>query len=165
MRLVIDIDRRIEAGEAQRTGQRMGEREQPAEFRHHLQRPKIEYQRRRDTEGDAVRERIKFCAKTAFTAHQPGNPPVKAIEHTRKDDGTHRHFPMAGQRKAHSRQAKAQRSRRYGIGNNLPEGDPAPGYHCSTPCGAWPQPILAITVSPATVRWPSTTLGAVPAGR
>ena len=117
MRLIGGIDLRVEAGEAQRAGHGVRQRDNPSEARQMLQRPKIDDQRRRHAEGRDIRQRIKLGTESAGTFQQPRNAAVDAIEHRRHHDSANRLFPFPGEGKTHARQAETQGQHGDGIGN------------------------------------------------
>src|SRR6185437_9439241 len=99
---------------------------------------------------------------------EPRDAAVEAVEHTGKDDRSEGFFPLAADCEADACQAETQSERGDSIGNHRTERDPPRipvlGHWLSPTSGA-SSPTSARMVSPATVRCPSRTLGAVPAGR
>ncbi len=107
MRLYVRVDIGVEACKPQRTGQRVRQREDPAEFRHGMQRPEIKNQGWRDAEGDGVRQGVQLRAESALTAQQPGDASVETVQHSCDQDGEDRALPLSGDAVADAGQAEA----------------------------------------------------------
>src|SRR3546814_676575 len=104
---------------------------------------------------------------------------VHPVEHPRDDDHRYRRRPVAIDRETNPRQSRTERQQGDRIGRKGAQRNSADAamlgvdrsrgllYHayCPTPSIVSAMPIRAMTVSPASVRWPSSTCGAVPAGR
>src|SRR3954462_15848917 len=112
MALLDPVDIGVEAGEAKRRTDRIGQSEQPAEtgpafeirpeLGQRLQHPQIEDDRRRDSEGGDVRQRVELGAEAALAVQEPRDPPVQPIEDRGEDDRADRLVPLAAYAEADS---------------------------------------------------------------
>ena len=133
-----------------------------------LQRPEKQDQRRRGPEGDIVAERVELGPELALRPQQAGNAPVKPVEDACQNDAPSAcsHSPLIAKRTPVRPKHKRQRGDR--VGHHGPEGNaprlPLVG-HWLIPVSAASTPISPRIVSPAIVRWPSSTSRPVPAGR
>src|SRR5207302_9073446 len=113
-------------------------------------------------------QRIELGPELALRAEQPRDAAVETVEHAGKDDRSNRPLPLAANGEADSGEAEAQRQRGDHIGDHRAERYSARRFfvdHWLMPVTGMSSATMPRTVSPAIARWPSSTRGAVPAGR